>query len=473
MRADRSTVFLFAALAWSLGLFVLLRSSWVESGVVLPLTRIQKSAADYYAGAPSMPVAVTAECSAADVLALCLAVVLACPVPWRARLTGAVGALVCVLGLNTVRIATLGHAAARPALFEVLHLQVWPVILVLASAGYVFAWMRTTLGALPEATSPPEENGPVGLLGRFAPPAAVLLVAFALCGPWIARSEILLAGGAWAARAAALVLTSSGIAAAASGNVLTTSRGGFVVTPECLATVLIPLFVAGVFTVRRPWPWRALALLAAPPLFAALAVARLLLLALPPVLAGSPLFLVHGFHQAVLAAAAVVLFALWRDTRTPGRWVRVAAHAGAGLAAAAVLAIVAGLALTSAVQAAARAVALVATHTLTELAPAGDEQGALAVLPVFQASLLVALGWAVGADRRRLAWSFGALFASQVVLLVVVGEVAAHADLLPHALFVRAWAIAVPVVLTLAMIRAGTPLAVAPAMRRPAVDGPG
>ena len=473
MRADRSTVFLFAALAWSLGLFVLLRSSWVESGVVLPLTRIQKSAADYYAGAPSMPVAVTAECSAADVLALCLAVVLACPVHWRARLTGAVGALVWVLGLNTVRIGTLGHAAARPALFEVLHLQVWPVILVLASAGYVFAWMRSTLGALPEAKSPPEENGPVGLLGRFAPRAAVLLVAFALCGPWIARSELLLAGGAWAARAAALVLTSSGIAAAASGNVLTTSRGGFVVTPECLATVLIPLFVAGVFTVRRPWPWRALALLAAPPLFAALAVARLLLLALPPVLAGSPLFLVHGFHQVVLAAAVVVLFALWRDTRTPGRWVRVAARAGAGLAAAAVLAIVAGLALTSAVQAAARAVALVATHTLTELAPAGDDQGALAVLPVFQASLLLALGWAVGVDRRRLAWSFGALFASQVVLLVVVGEVAARADLLPHALFVRAWAIAVPVVLTLAMIRAGTPLAVAPAMRRPAVDGPG
>jgi hypothetical protein len=294
----------------------------------------------------------------------------------------------------------------------------------------------------------------------------VLLVAFALCGPWIARSEVLLASGAWAARAAALILTSSGIAAAASGNVLTTSRGGFVVTPECLATMLVPLYVAGVFTVRASWPWRALALLAAPPLFAALAVVRLLLLALPPVLTGTPLFLVHGFHQVVLAAAAVVLFALWRDSRVPGRWARVAAHAGAGLAAAAVLAIFGALALTSAVQAVARAVALLATHTLTELAPAGDEQGALALLPVFQASLLLGLGLTIGADlRRRLLPAFCALLLSQVGLLVVVGEIAAHADLVPHALFLRAWAIAVPVVLTLAMIRVGVPLT--------AADGPG
>ena len=57
------------------------------------------------------------------------------------------GGVAFVLGLNTVRIATLGHAAASPALFRALHLQVWPAILVLATAGYVFAWMRRALGA--------------------------------------------------------------------------------------------------------------------------------------------------------------------------------------------------------------------------------------------------------------------------------------------------------------------------------------
>ena len=162
----------------------------------------------------------------------------------------------------------------------------------------------------------------------------MLLVAFALCGPWIARSEALLEAGAWTARAAAFLLTVAGLAATASGNVLATSRGAFVVTPECLATALIPLYVAGVLTVRadlalaRPGPG-----LAAPPLFAALAIARLLLLALPPALAASPLFLVHGFHQLVLAVVAVALLALWREPPAPRRWARAAGRAGAALGA--------------------------------------------------------------------------------------------------------------------------------------------
>src|SRR6185295_5373450 len=104
------------------------------------LTQLQKQAADYYAGRPAVPVAVTPECSGTDVLALCLAAILACPVSWRARLAGATGGIALVLAVNTARIATLGHAAASPALFQALHLQVWPAVLVLATAGYVLAW---------------------------------------------------------------------------------------------------------------------------------------------------------------------------------------------------------------------------------------------------------------------------------------------------------------------------------------------
>ena len=73
-------MFLLAALAWSLGLFALLRTPWVEERLVLPLTRLQGQAADYYAGRPPVPVAVTTDCSGTDVLALCLAAILACPV---------------------------------------------------------------------------------------------------------------------------------------------------------------------------------------------------------------------------------------------------------------------------------------------------------------------------------------------------------------------------------------------------------
>ena len=468
----RATTFLLAALAWSLGLFALVRTPWVEERLVLPLTQVQKQAAEYYAGSPRGPMAITVECSGTDVLALCLAAILACPVSWRARLAGASGAVALVLAMNTVRIATLGRAAASPTLFRALHLQVWPAILVVATAGYVLVWMRGALGAAERAEEGDTGQGALSaLVRRFAPRAAVLLVVFAFCGPWIARSEALLEAGAWTARAAAFLLTAAGLAAAASGNVLATSRGVFIVTPECLATALIPLYVAGVLTVRLTWPWRALAILAAPPLFAALAIARLLLLALPPALAGSPLFLVHGFHQLVLAVTFVVLLALWREPAAPRRWARAAGRAAAALGAAAILAMVAGSALTSAVLGAARAAAFVAPHPLTQLSGPGDAQGALLLLPAYQAALLLALGVTAFAGWRRLLSAFGVLLASQIAFLVVLGELD-HAGLALHALVLRAWAVGVPVVLTLLMLRAGPPAAGTLAPLRPAADGP-
>jgi hypothetical protein len=299
----------------------------------------------------------------------------------------------------------------------------------------------------------------------------VFLFAFALCGPWIAQSKGLLEAGAWTARAAAFLLTAAGLVATTSGNVLATSRGAFIVTPECLATALVPLYVAGVLTARLTWPGRALALAAAPPLFAALAVARLLLLALPPALASSPLFLVHGFHQLVLAVALVVLLAVWLEPPAPRRWGRAARRAGAALGAAAIFAIVAGATLTSVVRGGARAVASMAPHTLTELTSSGDAQGALALLPAYQAGLLLALGMTAFVGWRRLLPAFAALLASQVMLLVILGELAEHAGLVPHALLLRAWAVGVPAALTLVALRAGPPAAAPLGPLRPAAEG--
>jgi exosortase/archaeosortase family protein len=468
----RATTFVLAALAWSLGLFALLRTPWVEERLVLPITRLQAQASDYYAGPARAPIAVTQECSGTDVLALCLAAILACPVSGRARLAGTAGAVAFVLGLNTVRIATLGRAAAEPALFRALHLQVWPAILVIATAGYVLLWMRTALaatGSTPEGDT--EEGSLSPLVRRFSPRAAVLLIAFALSGPWIARSEALLAAGAGMASAAAFVLTAGGLGAAAYGNVLATSRGAFMVTPECLATALIPLYVAGVLTARLSWRGRALALMAAPPLFSTLALARLLLLALPPALAASPLFLVHGFHQLVLAVIGVLLLARWREPPGHRRWARAAGRGGAALGAAALIVIVAGSALTAMILAAARTLGSVAPRTMTELTAPGDAQGALAVLPAYQAGLLLALGMTAFAGWRRLLSAFGVLLVSQVVLLVVLGHLADSAGVATHALLLRAWAVAVPVVLTLVMLRDGPPVTGTLAPLRPAGDG--
>lgn len=456
----RATTFLMAALAWSLGLFAILRSAWAQSLLVVPFAGLQKQAADYYAGVPAVAVAVTSECSGTDAIALCLAVIFACPVSWRARLAGAAGGLALIVALNTARIATLGHAAASPVLFRTLHLQVWPAVLVLATAGYAFAWMRGALGAA-DATSvaadlPRGEARMPALARRFAALAAVLLVAFAVAGPWIARSEALLAGGGWTARAGAFVLTTAGLAAVASGNVLATSRGAFQVTAECLATPLVPIYVAGVLAAVSSWPWRAVALIAGAPLFAGLAVARLLLLALPPALAASPLFLVHGFHQMVLAVVLVLLFAWWRQPPSPRRWTRAAGRAGAAVVAAAILAVVAGATFTHAVLGGARVLSTLAPRTMAELAAPGDTQGALVVLPAYQAALFLALGVAAYAGWRGMLGAFGVLVVSQVVFLVVLGA-AAEGGLTAHAVLVRGWAVAVPVALTLAMLRVSSP----------------
>ena len=71
----------------------------------------------------------------ADALALCLGAILAYPVQWQRRLAGAAGGVGLILGLNILRIGTLGRVAATPEWFNTLHVYVWPVVLTLAIAG--------------------------------------------------------------------------------------------------------------------------------------------------------------------------------------------------------------------------------------------------------------------------------------------------------------------------------------------------
>jgi exosortase/archaeosortase len=114
--------FALRGLAWSLGLFGLMRLGWFETHAILPLTQFQARLAETGFGAPALPIQVTLACSGADALALCVGATLAYPVTWQQRLAGAAGGIGLVLALNTVRIGTLGRAAAAPSWFEALHL---------------------------------------------------------------------------------------------------------------------------------------------------------------------------------------------------------------------------------------------------------------------------------------------------------------------------------------------------------------
>ena len=133
--------FALQGLAWTLGLFGLLRLAWLETHAILPLTQLQARLAEAGFGAPALPVQVTLACSGADAVALCTGAMLAYPAPWRGRIAGAALGVALIVALNIVRIGTLG-AAAGSAWFDPLHVYVWPAVLTLGIAGYVFVWMR-------------------------------------------------------------------------------------------------------------------------------------------------------------------------------------------------------------------------------------------------------------------------------------------------------------------------------------------
>jgi hypothetical protein len=146
---------------------------------------------------------------------------------------------------------------------------------------------------------------------RFIVLTLVFLVAFIAASPLYLDSRLLLSVAALAARSAALILRLTGLDAVATANMLTTSRGSFLVTQECLSTPLIPVYLAAVAAYSRTWRRGALALLAAAPLFFVLGVARLLVVALPNALVGSPRFAIHAFYQVLLAVVVVHLAAAW------------------------------------------------------------------------------------------------------------------------------------------------------------------
>ena len=68
-------------------------------------------------------------------------------------------------------------------------------------------------------------------------------------------------------------------------------------------------------TVPTTWRRRLLAVAGFVPLFSLLIVVRLLTVALPPVVGGTPLVLTHAFHQIVLGPVTVVLIRWWAAGR--------------------------------------------------------------------------------------------------------------------------------------------------------------
>ncbi len=82
-------------------------------------------------------------CSGLQPLAMLAIAILAFPSTWRAKLPGLVAAVVVIGLLNLVRIASLCLIGAHwPAAFELSHLYLWPMALILCSIALWSAWAR-------------------------------------------------------------------------------------------------------------------------------------------------------------------------------------------------------------------------------------------------------------------------------------------------------------------------------------------
>jgi exosortase/archaeosortase family protein len=452
-RAARN--FALRAVAWSLGLFGLLRSPWVQSHALLPVTQAQARVATGLFGASSLPVEVTLACSGADATALCLAAVLAYPANWRMRLAGGGAGLALILSLNTLRIGTLGRVAASPAWFNTLHVYVWPAVLTLAIAGYVFGWMRLadrrqarTEKAVAVGPSSSERPPSPLATARLAPQptrrflflTAAFLLLFSAASPLYLESTAVLALAGFIARAAAVALGIVGLSAHAAANVLWTPRGGFLVTQECISTPLIPVYLAAICTYSTTWRRLILGVLATLPLFIALGIMRLLVVALPDVVA-SPIFLVHAFYQLLVGAVVVFIAALWRHGR----------RAAFGRALAGVIVGVLFVLLLGPVYT--RAITYQARGFLD------DPQGAIAFLPAFQVGLYLALWVAafVAVGWTRFLAGLAVLGLTQTAGLLALHALTTHSGLTAHVRDVRGWAVAGPLLIFAAVVNIARP----------------
>jgi len=471
----RPASFALRAVAWSLGLFGLLRLPWIETHALLPLTRLESRLAVALCGAPALPVDVTLSCSGADALALCVGAILAYPARWRMRVAGAGCGVALIVGLNTLRIGTLGRVVTSPAWFEALHLYVWPAALILAVAVYVFGWMRVADGdtrvghrvcePVTRDAPPVARSSSARLTPRFIVVAAVFLVLFTAASPLYLESAGVLSVAAFISRAAAVALHAIGVEARAAGNQLWTSRGGFVVTQECISTPLVPLYLAAIVAYARTWPQRALGLIAAAPLFVGLGIARLLVVALPAALVASPLNLIHAFYQLLLAATVVVAAAFWRYGANRAAFRRACMGAALGIVVATLLGAPYAQVLTRGAEMAVAGV----TSATTAGTPFSDPQGAITLLPSFQVGLYLALWVAAFAavGWRRLMAGLALLALVQFASVAALCAFSSRYDVVLHVRDVRAWAVIGPLLTVAAvanidwLLRRPTPVAAA------------
>lgn len=435
--------FLLALVFWTIAGNAVLANAHVEAALVVPFSLWQGELAQRFIVGGPLALSVVPDCSGLDVMSLCVAAILSYPVAWRRRLAGAALGVTLLFTLNILRISTLAAASQTPV-FQTLHVYVWPALLIAATLAWVALWIRTA-----DRT----DHAPTGTGRRFVLWSAALLAVYVVAVQLLTDAQVLDRAAKGVAGIAARLLNALGTEASVTGNVLRARHLEYLITPECITTPLVALYLAALFASPIGWRARLLGVTACVPLFVSLGVLRLLTVALPPLMLGTELVLTHAFHQILAGVVAVVAFAIWARGGRSRR--DVTGTALLAVTVAAVVASVAGLAYARSLAGALHGVQLPAPAGLTPTMGDGDIQGATMIMPIFQVALFLTLAAVTWTHATAWRWIAGAgvLVASQFTALAGMGwtEASGLSPLSP--LLVRAWAVAVPILLVLALRR--------------------
>ena len=170
-------------------------------------------------------------------MALCAGAIFAFPAAWSLRLRGAALGMLAITLLNVVRLGHLSLVASDRVLLELLHVYVWPGILIIATAAYVFGWMNRHGRTAPYGVSP-GASVIGGATRSFLVLAALLVVVYFATAPFFYQSPAVDVIAGWIAATGGAILTVAGTTATVDGPVIRTMHGAFLVTQEPLAKLL-------------------------------------------------------------------------------------------------------------------------------------------------------------------------------------------------------------------------------------------
>ncbi len=102
---------------------------------------------------PLHSVTVTAQCSALEFTGFLAATILALPASWSRKLPGLALGFVLLSGVNVIRVASLYFIGVHGLrYFPIIHENVWPAIMVVATVAGVAFWIDWALRPAPTAS---------------------------------------------------------------------------------------------------------------------------------------------------------------------------------------------------------------------------------------------------------------------------------------------------------------------------------